>query len=78
MLVHVSLILRNCGERIPQFPSLRGPMSWKSVLGALIRCEISASYDWLGNVRISAKGVISVIVVWLSIVWLSGGHLFLP
>lgn len=48
-------------------------MSWKSVLGALIRCELSASYDWLGNVRISAKGALAVIIVWLLISSLGGG-----
>ena len=38
-------------------------MSWKSILGSLIRCEISASYDWLGNIRVSAKGALAVIVL---------------
>jgi hypothetical protein len=48
-------------------------MSWKSILGSLIRCEISASYDWLGNIRISAKGAIAVIVLWLLLHSSGGG-----
>jgi hypothetical protein len=48
-------------------------MSWKSVLGTLIRCEISASYDWLGNIRISAKGALAVIIVWLLLYSSRGG-----
>lgn len=47
-------------------------MSWKSTVGALIRCEISASYDWLGNVRISAKGAVAVVIVGLLLTALVG------
>ena len=48
-------------------------MGWKSVLGSLIRCEISASYDWLGNFRISAKGALAVIILWLLLRSSGGG-----
>jgi hypothetical protein len=44
---------------------MRDPLSWKSIQGSLIRCEISASYDWLGNLRVSAKGAIAVIILGL-------------
>jgi hypothetical protein len=40
-------------------------MSWKSLLGILIRCEISASYDMLGQFRVSAKGAFAVFVLGL-------------
>ena len=49
-------------------------MTWKSILGLLIRCEISASRDCLGNVRVSAKGAIAVIMLGLLLVALAGGH----
>jgi hypothetical protein len=48
-------------------------MTWKIILGALIRCEISASRDCLGNIRVSAKGVIAVIILWLLICSLASG-----
>jgi hypothetical protein len=50
-------------------------MSWKSLLGSLVRCEISASYDWLGNVRISAKGAVAVIVLSLLLYSVAGSAL---
>lgn len=48
-------------------------MSRKSILGALIRCEITASYDWLGNIRVSAKGAVAIIVFALLLVTLKLG-----
>lgn len=50
-------------------------MTWKHILGALIRCEISASYDWLGNIRVSAKGIIAVIILWLLVCSLGSGNI---
>ncbi len=47
-------------------------MSWKSILGSLIRCEISASYDWMGQFRVSAKGAIAVVIVGLFLFSLVG------
>jgi hypothetical protein len=49
-------------------------MTWKSILGLLIRCEISASRDCLGNVRVSAKGAIAVIMLGLLLVALASGQ----
>lgn len=49
-------------------------MSWKTVLGALIRCEISASYDWLGNLRVSAKGALAVVMFGLLAMAILGRH----
>ncbi|MFO1247331.1 MAG: hypothetical protein U1E93_03705 [Alphaproteobacteria bacterium] len=46
-------------------------MSWKSILGSLIRCEIFASYDWLGNFRMSASGALAVIVFGILVIALS-------
>ena len=46
-------------------------MSWKSILGSLTRCEISASYDWLGNFRISARGALAVIMFGVLVIALS-------
>ena len=48
-------------------------MSWNSILGCLIRCEISASYDCLGNIRLSAKGAIAVVVLGLALYLLHAG-----
>jgi hypothetical protein len=48
-------------------------MSWKSMLGVLNCCEISASYDWLGSFRVSAKGGIAVVTLLLLLILLGKG-----
>jgi hypothetical protein len=50
-------------------------MSWKSMLGVLNCCEISASYDWLGNFRVSAKGAIAVVTLLLLLILLVQGSM---
>ena len=47
-------------------------MTWKAILGALIRCEISASYDRVGNIRVTAKGAVAVLVLLLVFLSLNG------
>jgi hypothetical protein len=49
-------------------------MNWKPVLLALFRCEILGSYDCLGNIRVSAKGALAVIVLGLLFITLASGH----
>jgi hypothetical protein len=53
-------------------------MTWKTILGLLIRCEISASRDRLGNIRVSAKGAIAVIIVGVLLVSLASRHQQFP
>lgn len=48
-------------------------MTWKGIVGSLIRCEISASYDWMGQFRVSARGALAVIVFALLVTTLVNG-----
>jgi hypothetical protein len=40
-------------------------MTWKSIVAALVKCELAARYDYLGGWSISAKGIIAVLAVFL-------------
>jgi hypothetical protein len=42
-------------------------------LGLPVPCEVSASYEWLENIRVSAKGAVAVIVIALMLNAFSGG-----
>jgi hypothetical protein len=45
--------------------------SWKDVLVSITHCELNAAYDRLGNLRVSARGglavlllAVAVLVIW--------------
>jgi hypothetical protein len=46
-------------------------MPWSNILLALIRCELKARYDCLGNWQVSAKGALPVVlfVVAALVIW---------
>jgi len=46
-------------------------MPWSNILLALIRCELKARYDCLGNWQVSVKGALPVflLLVEAAIVW---------
>jgi hypothetical protein len=50
-------------------------MFWTKIIRSLICCEISASYDWSGTFRLSAKGAIAVIILGLLAMTIWGGRM---
>lgn len=38
-------------------------MTWKSIIVAFARCEVTATYNCIGGYSLSAKGAIAVIAV---------------
>jgi hypothetical protein len=43
-------------------------MPWSNILLALIRCELKARYDCLGNWQVSAKGALPITLIVLAVV----------
>ena len=48
-------------------------MPWSNILLALIRCELEAKYDCLGNWQVTAKGALPVMLFIVVIVTWSRG-----
>jgi len=51
--------------------AMKSGSTWKDVFVSIANCELSAAYDCLGNIRVSARGglavlllVAAVLVVW--------------
>jgi len=43
-------------------------MPWSNILLTLIRCELKAKYDCLGNWQISAKGALPVVLFMVAVI----------
>jgi len=43
--------------------SVTSKSTWKEVIVSISRCELSAAYDCLGNIRISAQGGLAVVLL---------------
>jgi hypothetical protein len=50
---------------------MKASSTWKDVLVALAHCELSAAYDCLGNLRVSARGGWAVLLLVVAILMIT-------